>query len=114
MRNEHANKVARKRLQTASAFLKQQKTEEFYESVLKAFWGYLSDKLSIPVADLNKDNAAGSLQKRQVSKELADELISLLDTCEFARYAPSASGVTMDEVYEKSASLMGKLEKQIR
>ncbi|MGQ8335495.1 BatD family protein [Sunxiuqinia sp. A32] len=114
VRNKQANKVARKRLKTASVFLKQQKAEEFYEAILKAFWGYLSDKLNIPVADLNRENAVSSLQKRQVTIELTDELNSLIDSCEFARYAPSASGVTMDEVYNKSASLMGKLEKQIR
>ncbi len=114
VRNKQANKVARKHLKKAAGFLKQQQSEQFYEAVLKAFWGYLSDKLSIPVADLNRDNAVSTLQSRQVSNELTDELISIIDTCEFARYAPSAAGGTMDELYNKSASLMGKLEKQIR
>ena len=114
VRNKQANKVARKHLKKAAGFLKQKQNEQFYEAVLKAFWGYLSDKLNIPVAELNRDNAVSSLQYRQVSHELTDELVSIIDTCEFARYAPSAVEGTMDELYNKSASLMGKLEKQIR
>ncbi len=114
VRNKKATKVARKHLKKASGFLKQKQNEQFYEAVLKAFWGYLSDKLNIPVADLNRDNAVTSLQQRKVSTELTEELVSIIDTCEFARYAPSAAGGTMDELYNKSASLMGKLEKQIR
>ena len=114
VRNKQANKLARKHLKKAASHMKQNQQEEFYEAVLKAFWGYLSDKLNIPVADLNRDNAVSSLLNRQVKNELTDELVSIIDTCEFARYAPSAAGGTMDELYNKSASLMGKLEKQIR
>ena len=114
LRHKKANKVARKRLKEASGFLKQNKDEEFYDSVLKAFWGYLSDKLSIPVADLNRENASGTLLKRQVNAETIDEFIQIVETCEYARYAPSAVGGTKDELYRKAATIMGKLEKQIR
>ncbi|MGD9931411.1 MAG: BatD family protein [Mangrovibacterium sp.] len=114
VKNKKANKVARKRLKEAANSMKHQKAEEFYEAVLKAFWGYLSDKLSIPVADLNRDKATATLAKRQVSEEVVREFISMIDTCEFARYAPSAAGGTLEELYRKSVDLMGKLEKQIR
>ncbi|MCW0482242.1 BatD family protein [Gaoshiqia sediminis] len=114
VKNKKANKVARKRLKEAANSMKHQKAEEFYEAVLKAFWGYLSDKLSIPVADLNRDKATATLAKRQVSEEVVSEFISMIDTCEFARYAPSAAGGTLEELYRKSVDLMGKLEKQIR
>ena len=86
----------------------------FYEAVLKAFWGYLSDKLSIPVADLNRQNASTSLKNRQVLPETIDEFIQIVDTCEYARYAPSAVEGTKTELYQKAESVMGKLEKQIR
>jgi len=114
VRTRRANKVARKRLKEAAAYLKQNKAEEFYEAVLKAFWGYLSDKLNIPVADLNRDKATRTLEERQVSREVINEFIQVVDTCEFARYAPSAVEGTLDDIYRKSAELMGKLEKQIR
>lgn len=114
IRNKKANKVARKRLKVAAIHLKQDKDEEFYEAVLKAFWGYLSDKLSIPAADLNRENASESLKKRQVTTETISEFIHIVDTCEYARYAPSAVEGTKEDLYQKAASLMGKLEKQIR
>ncbi|HBL77625.1 MAG TPA: hypothetical protein DD458_20530 [Prolixibacteraceae bacterium] len=114
MRNKQANKVARKRLKEAASFLKNNKAEEFYESVLKAFWGYLSDKLAIPVADLNRDNASSTLLSRQVQQETIEEFIRIIDDCEFARYAPSAFSGTIQDVYDRAASVMGKLEKQIK
>lgn len=114
MKSKQANKVAQKRLKAAALHLKQHQSEQFYEAVLKAFWGYLSDKINIPVAELNRENASTTLAKRGVSQEVIDEFISVLDTCEFARYAPSSSDAALEELYEKSANLMGKLEKQIR
>ena len=114
LRNKQANKVAKRRLKEAANFLKQDKSEQFYEAVLKAFWGYLSDKLSIPVAELNRENATAALSKRQVSQEAIDEFIQIVDNCEYARYAPSAVEGTKGEIYQKAAALMGKLEKQIR
>ncbi|MFV0376518.1 MAG: BatD family protein [Mangrovibacterium sp.] len=114
VKNKKANKVAQKRLKQASVYLKEHKAEQFYEAVLKAFWGYLSDKLSIPVASLNRDTAVANLKDKFVDQEQIDEFISLIDTCEFARYAPSTSDAALEEVYGKSASLMGKLDKQIR
>jgi len=114
VKNKKANKVARKRLKEAASFMKENKAEEFYESVLKAFWGYLSDKLSIPVADLNRGNASATLLSRQVEQEVIDEFIKIIDDCEFARYAPSAFAGTIHDVYNRAASIMGKLEKQIK
>ena len=114
VRNKKANKIARKRLKEAASFLKEQKAEKFYEAILKAFWGYLSDKLSIPAADLNREKASATLSNRQVNDEVIREFINLIDTCEYARYAPSASNNTPEELYNKSLEVMGKLEKQIR
>jgi len=114
LRHKKANKMARRRLKDAANFLKQNKDEEFYDSVLKAFWGYLSDKLSIPVADLNRENASGALNNRKVQTETIDEFIKIVDTCEYARYAPSAVEGTKDELYQRAVALMGKLDKQIR
>ena len=114
VKNKKANKVARKRLKEAEKFMKQSKAEEFYEAISKAFWGYLSDKLSIPVADLNREKASATLATRQVQQQVIDEFLSTIDTCEFARYAPTKAEGTLSDLYQKSADLMGKLEKQIR
>lgn len=113
-KNKKANKVAQKRLKQAAIFMKKHQSEEFYEAILKAFWGYLGDKLSIPVSKLTRDNATESLQKYAVDESLIQEFTEIINTCEFARYAPSASDAAVEELYNRSAELMGKLDKQIK
>jgi len=114
VRNKRANKVALKRLKEASVFLKINHAEKFYEAVIKALWGYLSDKLSIPVADLNREKASVSLLAKGVDPEVVTELLKIIDDCEFARYAPAAFSGTMNEVYDGAVKVMGIFEKQIK
>jgi hypothetical protein len=114
VRNKLANKVALKRLREASGFLKNNQAEKFYEAVIKALWGYLSDKLTIPVADLNRERASENLLKKGVDQEAVTQLIKIIDDCEFARYAPAAFSGTMNEVYDGAAKVMGIFEKQIK
>jgi len=113
-KNKRANKVALKHLRAASVFLKNNEAEKFYESVIKALTGYLSDKLTIPVADFNREKASASLLAKGVDPEAVTELIRILDDCEFARYAPAAFSGTMQEIYDGAAKVMGIFEKQIK
>jgi hypothetical protein len=113
-RNKRANKVALKHLKAASVFLKNNEAEKFYESVIKALTGYLSDKLTIPVADMNREKASASLLAKGVDPEAVTELIKIVDDCEFARYAPAAFSGTMQEIYDGAAKVMGIFEKQIK
>lgn len=114
VKNKRANKVALKRLKEASIFLKNNQQEQFYEAVIKALWGYLSDKLSIPVADLNREKAAAALLEKGISPEVVSELMMIIDDCEFARYAPAAFSGTMTEIYDGAAKVMGIFEKLIK
>lgn len=114
VRNKRANKVALKRLKEASSFLKNNQAEQFYEAVIKALWGYLSDKLSIPVAELNREKASESLLDKGISQEVVTELMKIIDDCEFARYAPAAYSGTMNEIFDGAAKVMGIFEKQIK
>lgn len=114
VRNKRANKVALKRLKDAARFLKNNQAEQFYESVIKALWGYLSDKLSIPVADLNREKASAALLEKSIDQNTVNELMKIIDDCEFARYAPAAFSGTMNEIYDGAARVMGIFEKQIK
>jgi hypothetical protein len=114
VRNKRANKVALKRLKAAAGFLKHNQAEKFYESVIKALWGYLSDKLSIPVAELNRERASSTLTAKGINQEVVNELMKIIDDCEFARYAPAAFSGTMKEIYDGAAKVMGIFEKQIK
>ncbi len=114
VRNKKANRVAVKRLKEASGYMKQNKNEEFYESILKAFWGYLSDKLGIPVADLNKESATQELTSRNVGQELIDGFVNIIEQCEFARFAPTGGSEARQELYKQAETVMSKMEKQIK
>ena len=114
MRNKKASRVAQKRLKAAANFMKQSNNEAFHESILKAFWGYLSDKLGIPVADLNRDSAVNGLLNKNVEQNIIDGFVEVIDQCEFARYAPTQGAEARNELYSKAESTMSSLEKQIK
>jgi hypothetical protein len=113
VRNRKAGKVAVKRLHTASVCLKNQQMDKFYEEILKATWGYLSDKLNIPVSELTRTNAISSLIEKGIDEERIKNLNSILDTCEFARFAPSASGAEAENIYEGASQFIKSVENSI-
>ncbi|MDE5625142.1 MAG: BatD family protein, partial [Muribaculaceae bacterium] len=81
-RNARASKVARKRLREAEGFMKSRQPERFYEAMLKAMWGYLGDKLSMPVSQLTRQNISQTLADRGVGEDVAGRIINVLDQCE--------------------------------
>ena len=111
MRYKRANKVAQKRLKTAAAALKANDKDAFYAAIEQAAWTYLSDRLAIPTAELNKDNIAQLLDSKGVSDALIGEVKEVLSTAEFARYAPSTDHA-MDELYTATTNLINHLEDQ--
>ena len=111
MRYKRANKVAQKRLKAASKALKANDKDAFYAAIEQAAWTYLSDRLSIPTADLNKDNIASLLTQKGVSDALIAEVKNVLSTAEFARYAPSTDHA-MDELYTATTNLINNLEEE--
>lgn len=88
MRGKKANKVATKRLKKAASLMAENKPGDFYDEVLRALWGYVGDKLNIPVEQLSHDNISLRLAEREVSKATILQFVSALDDCEFERYAP--------------------------
>lgn len=111
VRYKRANKVAQKRLKAAAAALKANDRNAFYAAIESAAWTYLSDRLSIPTADLNKDNIASILKQKGVSDALIADVKNVLSTAEFARYAPSTDHA-MDDLYTATTNLINNLEDQ--
>lgn len=110
MRNKRANKVAKRRLKQAEGYLKKHDKQSFYNEVLRALWGYFSDKLSIPGANLTRGNIEAELSDYGVDQSLIQQFMTILDTCEFARYAPVESTAEMNEIYQKTTEAIGKME----
>lgn len=114
MRTKKANKVAVKRMKLAGKLLGENKKDAFYDEVLKALWGYISDKLNIPLSRLSKDNIEEELQNYGVNEELIQDFINALNDCEFARFAPGSDNQAMDKVYRASLEVISKMENSIK
>ena len=112
-KTKKASKVATRRLKVAKQKMRENDKAGFYDEVLKALWGYLGDKLNMPVSELSKDNISAKLSECGVSEELIQEALAIVGECEFARYAPTLSGSRVEDIYAKVDDLMDKLENAI-
>ena len=109
VRYKKANKVAQRRLKVAAQLLKENKKEAFYEEIERAAWTYLSDRLSVPTAQLSKENIAQILTSKGVAQELVSQLLEVLANAEFARYAPT-SDHAMQNIYDDITKIINQLE----
>lgn len=113
-RHRKANKVALRRLKQAGIYLKARDEAHFYEEVLRAVWGYLCDKLTMPLSELSRDNVQSELLRYGVTDSLVARFTAVLDRCEFARYAPSQSDDAMDQLYQETLDAIGEMENTIK
>ena len=109
IRSQRANKVAMKRLSAAQKYLNANDKEKFLDEMFRALWGFISDKLQIPVSDLSKDNATQALISRNVSDELVLAFTNTVDACEFARFAGGVAD-SNETIYKKGIEIISQLE----
>ena len=113
-RNRKATKMAMKRLQLAGTFLKQNLYTAFYEELHKALLGFISDKLTIPVAELSKDRISDALKEGSVPQEYITAFIGILDACEFARYSPSTGNDAMAAHYTAAVDVISAIDSSMK
>jgi hypothetical protein len=113
-KTKQANKVARKRLKKAAHHLKSGDHEAFYEELSKGLWGYISDKLVIPMADLNQDNVRQELESNGAHTDNTEKLLEILDTCEYARYAPAGEAEQKESLYKAAIEVISRLESNLK
>ena len=108
VKGRRANKVAIQRFRAAERYMREQNRRAFYEEMLRALWGYLSDRFNIPVADLTKESVREELNRRGATEE-AKDVTAIISQCEEAQYSPIES-VTMDQVYGKGIEIVSRIE----
>lgn len=113
VRERKAAGMARKRLVNAEKMKNAGNKDAFYTEILIAMNSYLSDRLNIPVADLNKDKIQSVMQARQVETEVVNKLMSTLNDSEYAKYAPGAVSGDLSAVYQDTVGLITAIEKQL-
>lgn len=114
MKHRKATKMALKRLKKAGDLLKKGQSSAFYEELHNALLGYVSDKLNMPVAELSKERIAEVILENGATESAVSELVEILDSCEFARYAPSAAGQSMTSDYEKAVEVISTIDSSMR
>lgn len=112
LKSRKANKVAAKHLANAAKQLSAGNKKEFYEAVARGLYGYLSDKLNIPVADLNKENITYQLKARALDEGTIKQLDDTIDLCEMARFAP-VTGISQQQVFDKAKNTINEIEDKI-
>jgi len=113
MKKRKATQMAQKRLATAQGHMQNGKEKEFYDEVIRAIWGYLSDKLTIGQAELSRDNIRELLTQKGIQPTTLKRLTDLLDTCEIALFAPTMVSGGMDATYNESLQFISDLEDEI-
>lgn len=114
MRGKKANKVAVKRLKKAAKLMMQNKDGEFYDEVMRALWGYVGDKLTMPVEQLSRDNISEQLQGRNVEEKVINIFIEAIDECEYARFAPGDAKGNMQKTYSKATDAITIIENNLQ
>ena len=113
VRGKRANKVAVQRFRAAKRYMEEQNRHAFYEEMLRALWGYMSDKFNIPVANLTKENVREELHKRGVSSEDSQRFTDIITRCDEAQYSPVESA-RMNDVYSEGVNLISRIESVIK
>jgi hypothetical protein len=112
MRGRSAGKRALKRFKKAESDMNAQNEKEFYAEMLRALWGYISDKLNIPQSQLTKENILDKMITRGITEEAANEYLKVISDCEFAQYAPVQTSM-MKELFERASKLVIEIESKI-
>lgn len=112
VKSRAASKMAAKHLTAAQKELTAGNRSAFYNAVAKGLYGYLSDKLNIPVSDLNKENIIAQLQSRSLDADTINQLVETMDLCEMARFAP-VTGISEQQVFDKAKNTINEIEEKI-
>ncbi|MES2276700.1 MAG: BatD family protein [Bacteroidota bacterium] len=112
VRSRKASKIAARHLANAKKELTTKNAKGYYEALFKGIYGYLSYKLNIPYANLDKETIAETLRSKSVSETLITQLQDTLDFCDMARFAP-VSGISEQEVFDKAKNMINDIEDEI-
>ncbi len=114
VKGKKANRVATKRLKYAQKLMLLSKHDEFYDEVLRALWGYVSDKLNIAVAQLDKENISEKLSLSDVDPGTISMFMEALDECEYNRYAPGDPVGNMNQTFDAAMTAIIKIEDTLK
>lgn len=113
-RNRQATKVAKKRLTNAKKLLELNDNQKFYEEISHALWGYISDKLNIPIADLSRESTSQALSQLNIDPQIINSYLEIIDKSEFARFTPESNSISKNDIYNNAVKVISQLEGVIK
>ncbi len=114
VKNKQATRVSKKRLKTASVYMKENKESEFYVEISKALWGYISDKFNISWSELSMDNIEEKLQRKSVAESIISQFIDTLNNTEYDRFAPGDKSQNKESIYNQALEIIIKIERELK
>ena len=125
LRTRRAIKVAQRGLKQAEYLLREKsgssgepssiQRTRFYTELSRALWSYLGDKLGIAQAEFTVERAAAELKQRSVDGGLVHALRMLLESCDMARFAPTALELSsMQRAYDEARRIIIELERSLK
>lgn len=102
--------AARKNLRALRQFLHSKDTSRFFDALFKTLQEYLGDKFHLSSAGITS-NVVEELKKQNVDKAVLDKISVCFNSCDSARYAPSAvSEYEMFKNFELLQEIIDTLE----
>lgn len=120
-RNRQARKKANKHLRAAEKALAagDQRSgnpdkNAFYSALAQALRGYFADKLTRDAAALTNESILAALAERGLSEELLGQTKTLLEDCDFARFAPAQEAGQREKDLERASELLNHIDQNIK
>jgi hypothetical protein len=111
-KRRRARRSARRRLRVAEYHIKAQRPSAFFGECARVIYEHLEYRLGSKVEALTLSELRGHLEKHGFGKETAESVVKELENCDFARFAPSASGPgEMRAALRRVRTLLGFIEK---
>jgi len=113
LKRQRAEQEALKQLAQAKVHLDKAESKPFYNEIAQGLWGYVSDKLSLNVTDLSKENIKEKLLGLEVNPANVDRFVSLINTTEMALFAGMDNADSMGTVFQDAKSLIVDIEQDL-
>lgn len=113
-RNRKARKAANKHLRAAEKALATGDHNAFYSALAQALRGYFADKLTRDAAALTNESILAALQERGLAEDVLAQTKTLLEDCDFARFAPAQEAAQREKDLQRASDLLNLIDQNIK
>lgn len=105
-----AAKSFRERFASIPYLLKNGQPREFYDALLKALQTYLSERIHLPPAQMNRENVRLRLAEYHVPPARIQAVLDIWDTCEQSVYAGQDQTAQMENTWRATENVLRELD----